>query len=125
MGKKKRVWLGDRSESPERTPAGNSQKYRALEFEEGLKLGELKGPRRPPKDISDYVSIHDGSHSVDICHAKCSGKLIGILSYAWDLPQDHWSTRSLKTHQTGGVPIKHDLHCLVCKEFNDDEIGIY
>jgi len=79
----------------------------------------FRGRKKKRLDPGDFVSVRDGFTSIDICHSKCSGKLIAIMSETWELPQETWETASLKT-QLGGVPIKHDLHCIIC-DMNDPE----
>lgn len=73
------------------------------------------GKRKKRLDPADFVAIKDGFTTIDICHSKCAGQMISILSVAWDLPQEIWSTSSLKI-QLGGIPIVHDLHCVICPE---------
>ena len=84
---------------------------------QSLELGTLKGGffgrRKKRLDSADFVAIKDGFNTVDICHFKCAGKLIAAMAYVYDLPEEVYSTFSLKT-QLGGVPIKEELRCNVC-----------
>ena len=128
MGKA-RTWLGDRSNSAERTPAGDSPYYRPISSEgfedtsvaEGKRLRYRSFRRKKRLDPGDFVAIRDGFHIVDICHGHHAGKLIAIISEAYELPQETWETCSLKI-QEGGVPIEHDLHCIICDGENPDWI---
>lgn len=88
------------------------QSWRTLELGT-LSNGHFFGRRKKKLDPRDFVEIIDGFHAVDLCHDKCAGKLIGILACAWELPAETWTARSLKLQQ-GGVPIQHDLHCVIC-----------
>jgi len=80
------------------------------------------GRRKKKLDPLDFVAIKEGFHTLDICHWKCSGRLMGLMSIVHDKPQEVWSVTSLK-HQNGGVPIKNELHCVVCD--NEDPDWIY
>lgn len=128
MGKN-RSWLKDRSNSPERTPAGNSPYYRPLNLEilddtslaEGKRIRYRSFRRKKRLDPGDFVALKDGFHTVDICHFKCAGKLKAILSETLEEPQETWETSSLPI-QRGGIPIDNDLHCIICDGENPDWI---
>lgn len=146
----KRSWLKDRSNSPERTPAGNSPYFRPLNLEtledtslaEGKQLRYTSYRKKKRLDPGDFVAIKEGFHTVDICHHKCAGKLIAIMSEAFELPQETWERSSLPL-QKNGIPIKYnltgrqvaafdegaafmipELHCVICDGENPDWIYI-
>lgn len=95
-----------------RTPAGNSPAWRPLD-NDGFGPTIFRGRRKKRLDPGDFCAVKDGFHIVDICHTQCYGKLVAIMSEAFELPQETWEKHSLKD-QVGGVPIKHDLHCIIC-----------
>lgn len=74
----------------------------------------FRGKRRKKLYPGDFVQVLDANTIVDICHTCCAPQLISILAASWDMPQAQWTTRSLKVLDGAGVPIKHDLHCVVC-----------
>ena len=72
------------------------------------------GRRKKRLDPADFVEVCDGFTAVDVCHYSCAKQLISILSLSWDLPKEVWDTRSIRIVQSGGVPLKLDLHCVIC-----------
>lgn len=88
---------------------------------EGKRLRYRSFRRKKRLDPADFVAIKEGFHTVDICHFKCAGKLIAIMSEAFELPQETWERSSLKI-QVGGQPIREDLHCIICDGENPDWI---
>ncbi len=90
-----------------------NERWQTLHLEHLSGKNSFFGKRKKKLDPSDFVEVVDNGHAIDICHQACFGKLSALLSFAWDVPVETWTARSLKL-QLGGVPIKHDLHCTIC-----------
>lgn len=98
----------------------SANSWRALDLE-ALGPNRFRGRKKKKQDPGDYVEVVDGLVAIDICHHKCFGKLVGILAFSWDVPAETWTARSLKLQQ-GGIPLKHDLHCIICDSEEPDWI---